>query len=68
MTYSQIRELPTTIDTGPNSGRIHESTLRSHAMLIKVQQLCEQKCPNEVIWDIIEDFRTWPQKDRPLQS
>ena len=55
--------MPTTIGTGPGGNRYHESILRSYQVLLKVQELCAKQCPNEILWEIIEDFRSLPQKD-----
>ena len=63
MTFQQIRDMPTTIGTGPGGPRYHESILRSYHALIKVQELCQKNCPNEVLWELIEDIRSLPQKD-----
>lgn len=56
MTLHEIRDFPTTIDTGPNSGRVHESVLRSYQIVQKVKELLGQGVPPEVLLEIIGDL------------
>lgn len=41
MTLSELRQLPTTIGTGPNGPRVHESCLRSYQVLKMVRTMME---------------------------
>ena len=45
MTFQQIRDMPTTIGTGPGGPRYHESILRSYHALIKVQEASSEELP-----------------------
>lgn len=66
MKLSEIRELPTTIDSGPNGHRVHESTLRGYHILNKVvEHLAAGSNPLAVL-EIIDDLRSAPEVDRPL--
>ena len=53
-------EMPTTVDS------VHESCYRSYHCLAKVKDLLEQKCPPDVILEIIEDIKTAPQGEKKL--
>ena len=63
MKLSEIRNFPTTIDTGTNGQRFHESLLRSYHIVQKVIELCERRADHEVIMELIEDMRSAPQTD-----
>lgn len=56
MTLHEIRDFPTSIDTGPNSGRVHESVLRSYQIVQKVKELLNQDVAPQVILEVIDDL------------
>ena len=58
MTLNEIRQKPTTIDTGENSRRVHESILRSWHIVEKIKELLELNTPAEVILELIEDLKS----------
>ncbi len=62
MTLSELRERPTTIGTGPNGQRIHESVMRSYGMLMKVRELLMQpeRVPANVLLEMIDDVMDSP--------
>lgn len=68
MTLDEIRKTPTIIDTGANSGRVHESVLRSFFILEKVQELLTKQTPAEVILELIADMRGAPGSDFVMAS
>ena len=63
MTLNEVRNFPTTIDTGPNSGRVHESVLRSFQIVKKTKELLERGTPAPVLLELIEDMMTATQGD-----
>lgn len=63
MTLNEIRNFPTTIDTGPNLGRVHESVLRSFQVVQKTKELLERGTPAPVLLELIEDMMTAMQRD-----
>jgi hypothetical protein len=68
MLLSEVREFPTTLDTGPNCRRIHESVFRSYQTVEKVIELLQARCPHEIILEIIEDIKHAPQTDKTLEA
>lgn len=66
MLLQDIREFPTTLDTGPNNLRIDESNFRSYHTVEKIIELLRAQCPYEIIIEIIEDIKNAPRKDKPF--
>lgn len=70
MTLAELRELPTTIDTGPNGNRAHESIFRSYQMLQKVRGYLiagGQPIPYPVLLEMIDDVLDAPHVVKELQ-
>lgn len=68
MTLAELREQPTTIGTGPNGTRVHESVLRSYGMLQKVRELLMQpeRVPPNVILEMIDDVMDSPHVTKEI--
>lgn len=67
MKISAIKEFPTTLGTGANSGRYHESVFRSYQTLEKVKSLLAIDTPSEVVLEIIQDIEQAKQIDKETQ-
>lgn len=63
MNALEIAVLPTTIDTGPNGSRYHESLLRSYHILRKVEWMLEKGASAEVILDFTRTMTNAPGRD-----
>lgn len=63
MSLDEIRNFPTTIDTGINSKRVHESVLRSFQVVQKIKELLDKNTPAPVLLEIIDDLMGAKQKD-----
>lgn len=66
MKISEIKNFATTLGTGPNSGRCHESIFRSYQILEKVKELLRLGTPGEVVLEIINDIEEAPQLDKEI--
>lgn len=66
MKISEIKNFATTLGTGPNSGRYHESIFRSYQILEKVKELLRLGTPGEVVLEIIKDIEDTPQLDKEI--
>jgi hypothetical protein len=69
-TFASIREFPSTIGTGPNSPKVHESCFRSYQMLMKVRELLmnPKGVPQELLLDLIDDVMDAPQISREINE
>lgn len=68
MTLAELREMPTTIGTGPNGLRVHESVLRGYQMLQKVRGylMAEEPLPPKVLLELIDDVMDAPHVTKEL--
>lgn len=66
MKISDIKAFPTTLDTGINSGRYHESIFRSYQILEKTKILLGKSTPTDVILEIIEEIESAKCVDRKI--
>ncbi len=66
MNLSEILEFPTTLDTGPNGNRVHESVFRSYQCLEKVRELLRVESPPSVVIEIIDHIMEAPHRDKDL--
>lgn len=66
MDISEIKMLPSTLGTGPNSPRYHESLFRSYHILEKVKALLALEVPPSVVSEIIEDIEKAPTNCKEL--
>jgi len=66
MKISDIISFPTTLGTGPNGGRFHESIFRSYQILEKVKDLLEKETPPSVVLEIIREVEDAPQLDKEI--
>ena len=68
MILAAIREQPTTIGTGPNSGRVHESVLRSFHIVGKVRELLNSGTPPDIVLEIIDDLMNAPHATHEMDA
>ena len=66
MTIAELAEWPTTLDTGPNGTRVHESVLRSYQVLQKAREWLMKGTPPDVVLEMIDHCMDAPGQDRPL--
>lgn len=67
MKIAEIKDFPTTLDTGKNGHRVHESVLRSYQTLEKAKELLKKGTPCDVILEIIEEIESAPSLDKEIE-
>ena len=70
MTLAELRDMPTTIGTGSNGPRIHESCMRSYQVLMKVRQMLLQSIPvpPNIMLEIIDDAMDAPHVVKEIRD